>query len=124
MQKRYYADPQLAKEKLYAFRVENKEICRKIQRNYYARNSAKIRAEQTLIRAERLRRVPAWADLEAIKCFYELCPPDKQVDHELPLQGEFVCGLHVLNNLQYLTESENKAKKNRVNLEQFNEFNK
>lgn len=120
MQKRYHADPELAKQKLYAFRKANPEVCREIQNNYYARNSAKIRAEQTAIRAARLKRVPPWADLGLIACFYELCPPDKQVDHEIPLQGKFVSGLHVIENLQYLTESENKAKKNKIDLQQFN----
>ena len=99
------------------WREANRESARKIQRAYYSRNSLKIRAEQTLIRARRLLRVPKWSETEIIEEFYSNCPEGMQVDHIIPLQGELVSGLHVIANLQYLTESENKSKRNRINLE-------
>lgn len=34
------------------------------------------------------------------------------VDHIIPTKGKNVSGLHVLNNLQYLTPSQNNSKKN------------
>ena len=64
-------------------------------------------------RSAKLQRTPAWADLEAIKQFYAECPKGYEVDHIVPLQGVNVSGFHVLNNLQYLTKSENSSKGNR-----------
>lgn len=63
--------------------------------------------------AAKLQRTPAWADMEAIRIFYANCPAGKVVDHIVPLQGKRVSGLHVANNLQYLTQSENSSKKNK-----------
>lgn len=63
-------------------------------------------------RAKKKQRTPSWADLEAIGAFYNDCPPGYEVDHVIPLNGKNVSGLHVLNNLQYLTRSENASKGN------------
>ena len=59
------------------------------------------------------QRTPAWVDLDAIELFYLNCPEGFEVDHIVPLQGKNVSGLHVLNNLQYLTRTENRSKGNR-----------
>jgi hypothetical protein len=67
-------------------------------------------------RAAKLQRTPAWLDskeLDLINDFYMNCPNGYQVDHIIPLQGLTVSGLHVLNNLQYLSVSENASKKNK-----------
>lgn len=37
---------------------------------------------------------------------------DVQIDHVIPLNGELVCGLHVINNLDFVTTSENTVKGN------------
>lgn len=63
-------------------------------------------------RAKKKQRTPAWADLTAIESFYNACPPGFEVDHIIPLNGKNVSGLHVLNNLQYLTRIENASKGN------------
>lgn len=60
------------------------------------------------------RATPFWADISAIKEFYLNCPKGMTVDHIIPLRGKNVCGLHVFNNLQYLTASENSKKHNKV----------
>lgn len=65
------------------------------------------------------RATPPWADLEKIRRFYKNAKAFTRatgvlhtVDHVIPLKGEFVCGLHVHNNLQILTHEENMRKGN------------
>ncbi len=64
-------------------------------------------------RAAKLQRTPKWSNLKKIKQFYLNCPKGYHVDHIIPLQGTNISGLHVLNNLQYLTKLENSIKGNR-----------
>lgn len=75
-------------------------------------NLAKVRR----YKAAKANRVPKWADLEKIQAIYANCPPDKVVDHIIPLRGKLVSGLHVHNNLQYLTPAENAAKGNKFEI--------
>ena len=64
-------------------------------------------------RARKLNAIPAWADMEAIKTFYRLRPEGYVIDHIIPLAGKNVCGLHIVENLQYLTPHENSVKANK-----------
>lgn len=63
-------------------------------------------------RAKQLERTPFWSDLEQIRKFYMNCPQGMTVDHIIPLRGKLVSGLHVSNNLQYLSLGDNSAKRN------------
>lgn len=76
-------------------------------------------------RAAKLQRTPAWANLDAMRAIYadaqrltaETGIPH-HVDHVIPLQGRLVSGLHVHNNLQILTGSENSRKRNSFKVEE------
>jgi len=76
-------------------------------------NRPALRARDARRAAAEKRRIPAWADLAAIKKVYKECPEGYHVDHIIPLQGENVSGLHIAENLQYLTPEENLSKGNR-----------
>lgn len=57
-------------------------------------------------------RTPNWANIKEINKFIRNCPKGYQVDHIIPLKGKLVSGLHVLDNLQYLTAYDNRVKNN------------
>lgn len=71
---------------------------------------------QSNYRASKLQRTPSWQQTEEIKAFYNACPAGMHVDHIIPLQGEKVSGLHVLENLQYLSAVENVQKRNKFEI--------
>lgn len=68
-------------------------------------------------RAAKLQRTPSWADLCRISTIYLNCPAGYTIDHVIPLCGKLVSGLHVPENLQYLTGSENSSKSNKFIIE-------
>jgi len=68
---------------------------------------------QAVYKAVRLQRIMPWTNLEKISAFYSNCPVGYHVDHIVPLQNTNVSGLHVLDNLQYLTALENIQKSNK-----------
>lgn len=83
---------------------------------YYTKTAKYKRCYQAKYRAEFSHRVVSWSDVEKIRQFYNNCPDGFHVDHIVPLNGKVVCGLHVLNNLQYLTAAENLEKSNKFAL--------
>lgn len=58
-------------------------------------------------------RTPNWANMNIIEHIYKNCPRGYHVDHIIPLRGDLVSGLHVENNLQYLTAEQNRFKSNK-----------
>jgi hypothetical protein len=89
--------------------VKNRASCKRA----YRKNPKQTRARMAARDAAKLHRTPSWSQVATIAEFYSKCPAGFQVDHIVPLQGELVSGLHVIENLQYLTEWENKSKGNR-----------
>lgn len=109
-------------------REKKREYNKKYSKKYYKENRERIRAnldewvrqhpeykraKWARRRAQKLQAMPSWADKNKIKDIYKNCPKGWHVDHIVPLQGENVCGLHVENNLQYLTRADNIEKSNK-----------
>ena len=61
----------------------------------------------------RFKHVP-WARMyeKEIELFFKNCPADMTVDHIIPIHGQYVSGLPVPWNMQYLTRSGNAFKGN------------
>lgn len=90
-----------------------KDLCGRCYANaYYHGNLEAERARRNSRRRYLVERTPAWADREAIRRIYAMCPKGYEVDHIIPIRGRRVSGLHVEGNLQYLTNTENKRKLN------------
>lgn len=86
----------------------------KVKKKIYNQEHKEERNANTRKRqASKMKRLPKWADTKAIKEFYKNRPEGMHVDHIIPLQGELVSGLHILENLQYLIPDENVAKGNK-----------
>ena len=122
--KEYY---QKTKEKRLAtnseYRKNNSEKITQINKNWRLKNVASINAKNRTRRASKNYRTPAWLtdiDYERIQNEYKLAyiltkvTGEKwEVDHVIPLQGEFVSGLHVPSNLKAIKAFENRSKHNR-----------
>ena len=132
---RYHADPAATKELVKAKYAKNSEKIRARRRDEYYRNIEAYRAEAILRSREWRRnnpkhhnaltaahkktvkiRTPKWADMSRIVEFYKGCPDGYHVDHVIPLRGNIVSGLHVVENLQYLPARENISKSNRYEI--------
>lgn len=70
------------------------------------------RRDKCLYRSRLRKATPPWANKRLIKRFYEMCPKGMVVDHIIPIRGKTISGLHVVENLQYMTPEENVKKSN------------
>lgn len=102
------------------WRAKNRDKVRDMQRRSRLHRDHTLRAaEVALRRARKKQATPIWADLQRIKEIYKRanrlgkCLGIKvQIDHIVPLQSDFVCGLHVPWNLQILSAKANVEKSN------------
>lgn len=99
-----------------AQKADSERKCRQTETRKAARA-----AERRTRQAALLQRVPAWADLSAIKTFYvearrltQETGTAHHVDHIFPLCGKEVSGLHVATNLQVIPATINLAKGSRL----------
>jgi hypothetical protein len=102
-------------------RATNPERLRKSMRKWKRANPDKVNAEKARRRAVKTNATPPWANQKTIQNFYteakkleRLTKIAYHVDHIYPLKSDFLCGLHVENNLQVLTAEENLSKNNRT----------
>lgn len=96
------------------WKERNPEQVKEIERDYRRRNPHVYVEKSAYRRALVSQATPAWADRKEIAEIYKNRPKGYHVDHIYPLKSEFVCGLHVPHNLQYLPAHENQKKFNKI----------
>lgn len=105
---------------------KNKERDNAYRRQYYRENKYAYIMRAIERRVDIQTVTPSWLteeDHEKIKEIYkqrdvlsEETGTIYHVDHIIPLKGVLVCGLHCPENLQILTEEENKSKANKFEI--------
>lgn len=103
-----------------AWREANKDRIKKNHREWQIANRDKECAKAARHRSAKMRACPLWADIKAIGFVYaeaqrisrETGMPH-HVDHIVPLQSKWVCGLHVESNLRVIPGADNMSKSNR-----------
>ena len=103
---------------------ENVEEITRKKREHYRNNKSQYVERDAKYRARKLNATPPWLtkfDLNYFKSIYmqsswlsENTDINYHVDHIIPLQGKYVCGLHVPWNLQILKDKDNLAKGNKL----------
>jgi hypothetical protein len=103
------------------YRERKKEAIREYQEQYRKTHVAEHTAAASKYKASKLKAVPAWFEKEAIEAMYKATTARSKsegvkyhVDHIIPLQSKFVCGLHCLANFEIVLWNENLTKGNRV----------
>jgi hypothetical protein len=97
----------------------NRDRIAQRKREWRQNNASRVNASVAHRRAAKRNATPPWADQTAINAIYaearwlqEFTGEPYHVDHIVPLNSDFVCGLHVPANLQALPSVENLAKNN------------
>lgn len=114
----FLANKDRANAQHYRWARENPDRAREAIKAWWEANRGSVNAIAAKRRAAILQRTPAWANLDAIKVVYQDAAEfraaglEVDVDHLIPLQGEFVSGLHVPENLRVCLSSFNRSKSN------------
>lgn len=101
---------------------EHKEEIKARIKKWSEEHPGVIQASKIKCKTNRNLRIPLWVDWNKIIDVYKNKPSNMTVDHYIPLQGDFVSGLNVSWNLQYLTKSQNSSKHNKCNLLEASEW--
>lgn len=98
------------------YNLENKEKVSEFGRIWKSKNKDKVNL-YTQIRRKRIRlatpKLTEFDELYIIELYHLAQLRNLEVDHIIPLKHKLVCGLHVPENLQLLTASENYRKSNK-----------
>lgn len=91
--------------------------------NFRTHGRSKTRAYKTAAQmarhAMKIKATPIWVDMALIDAIYTECQrrrdlgEEVEVDHEVPLKGKNVCGLHVHYNLRIIPTADNRSKSNK-----------
>lgn len=96
--------------------TKNHEHVLERRRKHYAANSSReierVRRRQGRIKGQMQLTAGHQAEIDGLYMFCQIFK-SFEVDHEIPLNGKKVSGLHVPNNLQILPKRENRSKGNR-----------
>jgi post-segregation antitoxin (ccd killing protein) len=97
------------------WREENKEKIAEYNKQYYEENKG-VCVARTRARQQRIIVRSFVHEQQQINAMYaEASRLGLTVDHIIPLVHPLVCGLHVIANLQLLTQQENYSKGNKFN---------
>ena len=119
--KKWHKENKEARKKHIAtYYANNKEKVVAASRKWAKENPAMVKAKDARRRAAKLNATPLWADrvendyvYHAARVIKDVYGTDWEVDHIIPLNHDKVCGLHVANNLQLLTRTDNRRKSNK-----------
>ena len=118
--RQYYQDNKEAKTTVNAsWRQRNPDKVKSYLRKSEHKHRDKKRARTAARRRRYRTATPAWVDKKAIRQIYLNCPPGYHVDHEIPIKGKLVCGLHVPWNLKAVPARDNLIKHNKFDPETY-----
>ncbi len=115
-------NPERMSKNAKAWQAANPDKVQATKQRFKANNPGIWGAYAAKRRATELRQTPPWADHDVIDSLYALAAiyrdfgHDVHVDHEVPLRGKKVSGLHVHHNLQIIPATVNFSKSNRFPL--------
>jgi len=99
--------------------LKNKELIRARHKNYYNNNKSQSYLRVFKRRRNVLQQTPKWCDYKKMLAIYKKAEKmrDKgimvNVDHIIPLNNKFVCGLNVPENLKIIEDKLNFSKSNK-----------
>jgi hypothetical protein len=120
---RYHKDPAKKLQRQKAARADPVVAARlAAYQREYAKSHPDVFAIRCAFRkAAKLNATPPWCDLDAVAEVYQRARKLSlatgiayEVDHIIPLRSKRVCGLHIPQNLQILTRTENRRKHNKL----------